>query len=418
MRNSKAWLMWGLLLPTYALVFFHRTSLSTIGDELAAAWGLREGVGAALGSLAGVYFVIYAVLQIPSGLVADTVGARVTVSVSSALMGAGAILFATTDSFGIAMLARFLVGFGAAFNFIALLRQQVNWFDQKYFPLLTSLTVVTGNIGALFGVGPFAFLSSRFGWQKAYLGTSCVTLVFAAIIAVFVRNGTHARASHTFSTLSAGLLAVVRNRTNYLTFIAFGLSSGVYLTFAGFWGVPFLQHVHGLSPSEASTCTTVMLFGVVLGCPVTSWAVARIADGPRRVFLIAMGVAALLWAAILFAPLPVSVPGLVIAEFLFLGFFVSSFILAYATVRECNPTEVMGTALAFTNTGGFVAVAGLQVLVGVILDRFVTTGAAEGMPVYPREAYTAAFAVLFALHLLSMCAYWLAPKRPVPQLRG
>ncbi|MBD3240576.1 MAG: MFS transporter, partial [Chitinivibrionales bacterium] len=86
MRNMRAWLMWGLLLPAYFISFFHRTSLSTLSDPLAQAWDLRADVGAALGTLAGIYFVVYAVLQIPSGVVADTVGARVTVSVSSAVM--------------------------------------------------------------------------------------------------------------------------------------------------------------------------------------------------------------------------------------------------------------------------------------------------------------------------------------------
>jgi len=396
--------MWGLLLPTYFIAFFHRTSLSTIADPLARAWGLDEGVGAALGTLAGVYFAVYAVLQLPSGVIADTIGARITVSVSSAIMGVGAVVFAWAPSLGIAMLARFLIGFGAAFNFIALLRQQVNWFHAKDFSRLTSLTVVTGTLGALFGIGPFALVVAELGWRQAYLIPAVVTLVFSALVAIFVRNAPAEGLPGRSVSVLDGIRTVIVNPTNYLTCAAFGLASGVHMTFVGFWGVPFLSHVHGLTNLQASGCTTTLMLGMgvgSLGSPI----VVRLFGSPRNAGVAMLSVAALLWAVVFYGPLPTGSRPLLYALFLTLGALVAGSILAYTTVRKVNPEGAMGTALAFTNTGGFVAIAALQVTVGALLDRFSGASAADGIPVYPAHAYHFAFGLLLLVHCASVFAF-------------
>ncbi len=396
--------MWGLLLPTYFIAFFHRTSLSTLADPLARALGLDEGVGTALGTLASVYFVVYAVLQLPSGVIADTIGARITVSVSSAIMGIGAAAFAMAPSLGIAIAARFLVGFGAAFNFIALLRQQVNWFDKRDFARLTALTVVTGNLGALFGIGPFALIVAAIGWRYAYLAPAIITLLFSLVVVVFVRNAPSGRETDRRESIIDGVKVVLGNPTNYLTCTAFGLSSGVYITFAGLWGVPFLSHVHGLTTLQASGCTTVLVFGMAVGCFVTP-PVARLFGSPRNGGTAMLSVAGLLWGGVFFAPLPVDSRPLLYGLFLAMGVSIAGSVLAYATVRQANPEHAMGTAFAFTNTGGFVSIAALQYVVGHILDRFGGLPTPDGMPVYPAHAYHAAFGLLLALHCISAIAY-------------
>lgn len=404
MNNRTAWLMWGLLLPTYFIAFFHRTSLSPIGNELAVAFGMTTGVGAALGTLAGIYFFIYGLLQIPSGIVADTVGARRTVSLGSALMGVATLVFAIAPSLSVAMIARFFIGFGAAFNFIALLRMQVNWFDKSNFALLTGLTVVAGNLGALFGIGPFALVAQKFGWRPVMIAIGLATLAFAAMIAVFVRNQPESRPAAREEHPWEMLKRVVGRRNNHLTFVAFGLASGVYITFTGFWGVPFLMHTAGMSALSASGCTTALTLGVVIGSPLTALAV-RLFHSPRRAGVTLLGVAGALWTAVYFAPLASLPHPAVIVLFFALGLFLSGQIIPYSTVRTSNDEHEMGTALAYTNTAGFATIAALQPLVGVILDHLAPSATSGGMPVYPPGAYHVAFGILLALHMTAVVAY-------------
>lgn len=56
--------------------------------------------GAALGSLAAVYYYIYTAMQIPAGVLADTLGARVSVTLGNLVSGAGSILFGLAATFG------------------------------------------------------------------------------------------------------------------------------------------------------------------------------------------------------------------------------------------------------------------------------------------------------------------------------
>ncbi|MBD3243714.1 MAG: MFS transporter [Chitinivibrionales bacterium] len=319
------------------------------------------------------------------------------------MMGLGSLLFAWAPSLPLAMAARFLVGFGAAFIFIALLRQQVNWFDKGHFAQLTGLTVLVGNLGALAGIGPFALLVTHLGWRRAFLLPSLVALAFSAAVAVVVRNSPAPRRDEHGIGLGESIALVLRNRTNYLTFVSFGLCSGVYLTFGGLWGVPFLRHVHGMDTLQASVCTTLLMAGMAVGSLLTPLFV-RLCGSPRNGGVLMLGVTGLLWAVVFFAPLPLSWPPALYGLFCLLGVGISGSILVYTTIRECNPERAMGTALAFTNTGGFIAIAVLQVLVGVILDRFVGS-AVEGVPVYPPPAYRLAFGLLLVLHFVGVAAF-------------
>ncbi len=49
--------------------------------------------GAALGVLAATYFYVYTVMQLPTGVLADTLGPRRVLTVGAIIGGAGSILF-------------------------------------------------------------------------------------------------------------------------------------------------------------------------------------------------------------------------------------------------------------------------------------------------------------------------------------
>jgi MFS family permease len=400
------WRMWGLLLPTYFIAFMHRTALSSVGDDLAAAFALQDSVGTVLGLLAGIYFLVYSLLQLPSGILADSLGPRTTVSTANMIMGIATLFFAYSENYTTAAVARFFIGFGGAFNFIALLRIQVNWFSPKLFPLLTSLTVVTGNAGGLFGIGPFALITDTLGWRTSFMLLGCITLAFVPVILLMVRD------SPVKSTLSGegafrmwkALRLTIANPVNSYMFAGFGLSSGVFLTFAGFWGVPFLQHRYGFTVLSASTTLTMLSAGMIAGSLCTP-VIAKITGDMKKTALIMLGTAGVLWMIVVYVKIPQHafpfLPGLVL---FCLGFFLSAFILAYAIVLENNHRDIAGTSMSYVNMGGFTTVAVLQPVIGVILDRFVPVSHG-GIPVYPFEAYAWAFSLLVAAHWLSVAAF-------------
>ncbi|MFC1607334.1 MFS transporter, partial [Candidatus Latescibacterota bacterium] len=65
-----------VFLLSYILVFFHRMAPGVASSDLMEAFNTT---GTSLGALASMYFIIYAVMQLPSGVLADTLGVRKTV---------------------------------------------------------------------------------------------------------------------------------------------------------------------------------------------------------------------------------------------------------------------------------------------------------------------------------------------------
>lgn len=111
--------------------------------------------GARLGSLAAVYFAVYAVMQIPSGVIADTLGTRTSIIFGNLVAGTGSILFGLAPGFEIALAGRFLVGLGVSVVFIAIMKNNAVWFHEKVFGIMSGLTLFFGNLGGVLAAGPW-----------------------------------------------------------------------------------------------------------------------------------------------------------------------------------------------------------------------------------------------------------------------
>ncbi|MBT4485633.1 MAG: MFS transporter, partial [Candidatus Latescibacteria bacterium] len=119
-------LLFLLLTFTYILVFFHRMSPGAISDNLMDAFNIS---GAQLGSLAAIYFLVYSFMQIPSGVLADTLGMRTSMIIGNFSAGVGSLIFGLADSFVMASVGRLFVGLGVSVIFISILKFNSLWFS-------------------------------------------------------------------------------------------------------------------------------------------------------------------------------------------------------------------------------------------------------------------------------------------------
>ncbi|NOT97471.1 MAG: MFS transporter, partial [Sideroxydans sp.] len=67
------WTAFGVVGLAYVLSFFHRFAPAAIAGDLQQTF---QASGAQLGGLAATYFYIYMLMQIPTGVLVDTLGAR------------------------------------------------------------------------------------------------------------------------------------------------------------------------------------------------------------------------------------------------------------------------------------------------------------------------------------------------------
>lgn len=374
MRRLR-WTSFVLVVLAYTLSYFHRMAPATIASDLQQAF---QTSGAVLGGVAATYFYIYTLMQIPTGVLADTLGPRRILTVGGLVAGAGSLLFGMADSVTMLSAGRLLVGLGVSVFFIAMLKLHAAWFHDRHFGTFTGLSMLLGNIGALAAAAPLAWLLTSMSWRGVFEAVGALSLVLAVLTWFLVRNnpteaglpsmreldGKPAHAAHT-GHWYAGLVQVLRNRATWPTFwVNIGLA-GSYFAFAGLWAVPFLTGGHGLSRAEATAHTTLLLAGFALGALVIGTLSDRL--GRRRPVI--LGFALLYLAAWL--PLLVNLqlaPGLLLLLFFLMGLGASCFTLSWACVKEVNAHALSGMATSVANTGAFLGTGILQPLVGRSID--------------------------------------------------
>jgi sugar phosphate permease len=92
---KRRWIIWSSLMLVYVISHFHRVAPAVIAEDLMRTF---QTSGALLGGLASTYFYTYAMMQIPAGVLSDTLGGRMTIAVGSVVMGVGSILFGVAPS--------------------------------------------------------------------------------------------------------------------------------------------------------------------------------------------------------------------------------------------------------------------------------------------------------------------------------
>lgn len=403
------WTAFALVVLGYMLSFFHRMAPAAIAGELQQAFAAS---GVALGSLAASYFYVYAALQIPTGVLVDTLGVRKIVGIGGLIAGAGSIVFATADSLATATIGRALVGLGVSAMFVAMMKLNAAWFYDRHFGTVAGFTVLLGNLGAVLSAAPLAWVLGYTSWRTVFVWAGAFSLTLGVLSWFFVRNhpgeaglpsmreleGQAPHPPHTGHWYDE-LLDVLRNRDTWPGFWpALGVG-GTLLTFAGLWAVPFLQAAYAMTRSTATLHTALLLAGFAVGSFLSGAVSDRL--GRRRPVMLAGIVTYLLsWLPLLvLMPLP---PAASLTLFVLMGVSAGGFTLCWAVAKEVNRPASSGMAINVVNTGVFLGVAVFQPLVGGIMDLGWDGTMAAGARVYAPVTYQAGLGVLFGFALLGL----------------
>jgi len=372
--------IFGIVLASFVLSFFHRTAPAAIAGELTRAFAINSAV---LGTLAATYFYVYTLLQIPVGVLADTLGPRRILSAGSIVAGVGSLVFALAPSWEIAAAGRTLVGIGVSVAFIAILKVSAAWFPANRFATLNGITLCAGNLGAVVAGAPLAWIVTQTSWRVVFVGLAALSTVLGVATWLFVRDrpealGFVARAEAPAASgkaasvhWSRALALVLANPATWPGFFVNVGIAGSYLAFAGLWAIPYLEQVHGMGRVTAAEHTSALLVGVAVGSIVVGVVSDRL--GSRRgVMRICALLYALSWVPwLLHAQWPVTAT---LAWFALMGLLIPGFTLTWAVAKEVNHPAHSGIATSVVNLGIFLGTGILQPWVGSLLDR----GRAEG----------------------------------------
>ena len=407
--ETARWSIFAILILTYILVYFHRMAPGVVSEFLMADFNTT---GTRLGSLSAIYFFVYAVMQIPSGVIADTLGTRTSVVSGNLVAGLGSIVFGLAPSFETACLGRFLVGLGVSVVFVSIMKNNSVWFHEKVFGMMSGLTLLFGNLGSVLAAGPLARLLSVFEWRAVFIGIGITSLGLALAGVAIIRNQPRdlgfappnvygAKTKPLSGSWLNNLAAVVRVPDLWPGFwVQFGMIGALY-AFMGLWGIPYLRDVHGLDRDWAALHMTIMLLSFAAGSMFFGWFSDRIG---RRKPLLAAGIIvyALAWAILMYLPWSPGFQGYLL--FGTLGFCGASFVLTFAAAKEIIHPNLSGMAVSVVNTGCFTGTAIMQPLFGWIADQTWSGAMENGIRIYGAQDYHNGFLAMLVFTLISLGA--------------
>lgn len=404
-------IIYSVLVLSYMSVYFHRMAPGVVSAELMASF---QTSATALGSLAAMYYYIYTIMQIPAGVLADTLGNRASVTVGNVIAGVGSIAFATAETIELASIGRFMVGLGVSVIFVGLMKNNTVWFRDKIYGLVSGATILMGNLGSVLAAKPLSALLNIWSWRDIFIVMGLMSLLLAVLTYLFVRNRpedagfpsiremdgmtSHAeRQQHWFHDL----MTVIKNISVWPGFwINFGMAGGLF-AFAGLWGIPLLRDSFGMSRDEASLYTTITLVSLAVGTLLAGWISDRI--GLRKPVILSSAVIyAFSWLALIYIPWQ---PGwLAMILFVLIGLTSGGFVVTYPCAKEVTRPALSGMAISLVNTGLFLGAAIMQPLFGWVLDLGWDGKTLNGINLYSWENYQSAMLLMFAFAVVAVIA--------------
>lgn len=175
--ESYRWVVWTILALLYVFVTFHRMGTGVVRNELEEDFSIGAAQFANIGSM---YFYAYFIMQIPSGILADKFGPKITVTIFSLLAAAGSVIFGLAPVINVTMCWT--------------LGNEVN--DRRFSGIATGVVNCIG----FFGAAVIPVIMGRIldinknmpdaGYNKAFL--VLIVLVAASFIATFFTTETGA----------------------------------------------------------------------------------------------------------------------------------------------------------------------------------------------------------------------------------
>lgn len=390
--TTKALSVWVAAMLVYIVAMTGRTSFGVAGLE---AIDRFEVDASRIAVFTSVQLGVYALAQIPTGLLIDKFGPRRLLVVGSIIMGIGQVVLGFTANYWVALAARILIGLGDATAFLSVMRILPYWFPLHRTPMFTQVTSSLGQLGQFMSAIPFSLVLGWAGWTTAFVTLGAVGILIAVAAAVAVADSPETlgivsapkeRPNAQPRRLSSLLASVLRSPVAWQAFFIHWVGLVATNVFVMLWGMPMMTAGLDFSKTKAGWVLTWFSVCMVLVGPLHGKISSR-ASGYRP------------WLTLGFVAVNISVW---VVFFLAGGSYLSLFILislvslctpvanyGFDIVRENLDRTVVATATGLGNMGGFISsMLGAQ-LFGVALDHLGHS------PDYPMTDFKlAAFAVL------------------------
>jgi len=392
---------WLITAVYYFYQYTLRSSPAVMMPQLSTAFGLTA---AGVASMAGLFYFGYSPFSLVAGVAMDRIGPRRVVPLGAAVVGVGALMFASGNT-ALANAGRFLQGAGGVFALVGAAYIATTSFPASRAATLIGATQMFGMAGGSAGqflVGPL--IASGVPWNLFWAGMGIAGLGMAVALYLLLPSPDPAAARSAKADAMRSFGIVFSNPQSILCGIVAGFIFIPTTIFDMVWGVRFLQDAHGIEYGSAVLRSATVPFGWIIGCPL----LGAISDRIGRRKPVVVGGAALLLGClvwILYGPpdvLPPYVLGLVA------GVASGSAMLPYTIIKEANPPEVSGTATGVVNFLNFT----FSALLGPVFANRLLAASGGATPMALEHYQSAFLPLVFGVALAIVLTFFLKETGP------
>lgn len=354
------------LVLAYVLSQFYRAFLAVLTPALEADLG---ATAADLSFASGLWFLVFALMQIPVGEALDRFGPKVTSVVLFAVGGAGgALMFAWAQTPAHITYAMVLIGIGCSPVLMASYYIFAKMYPAAMFSTLAGAMIGFGSLGNLASSAPMAWAVDALGWRETMVGLAIATLAVAVSLWVFVKDPLETKTTGPRGTV----LDLLKIKALWLIFPMMLVNYAPAAGLRGLWAGPYGTEVFGADTRMIGTMTLVMGLAMIAGNflygPVDrllrtrKWVVfGGNALGAVACFaLFALPATATVWTAT--------------ALMAVVGFFGASFAVVIAHARAFFPSHLTGRGVTLMNLFGIGGVGIMQIVTGRLVAHWQDTG--------------------------------------------
>ena len=380
----------------YMLSQFYRAFLAVLSPVLGQELGASPG-DLALSS--GLWFIGFAVMQIPVGWALDQVGPRRTVAVLLGLGGAGgAAVFALATAPWHLHVAMTLLGIGCSPALMGPYYIFAREYPPAAFASVSGMMVGAGSLGNILGAAPLVSLIDAIGWRPALWWLAALTLLVAAAVWIFVRDPARLGEDHPRGSLAE----LLRVRALWLMLPLLAISYAVSACIRGLWAAPYLAEVYAADAQLIGRATLAMGLAMVIGNFLLGPAM-RLMGGARKMLLIGTGGTIAVMALLVIRPDAGN--GFAMLMLALIGLAGTSYAVLMAHARPFLPTHLIGRGVTFLNMVSISGVGAMQFASRPIYEWAARSGSPQ---------YT--FSTLFLFFLIPLTIgflfYFLTPEAP------
>ena len=355
--------IWLTLSMCYFLLYLMRVAPSLMLEELSNEFAIGYDV---IGLIGAAFYYIYAIMQIPCGIILDRHPLHKVVTISMLLSIVGSLAMYMANNYIMLLIARFIIGIGSASFLLCIIKFVTEHLSSKHRALFLGMTLSLGISGPIFANQYIALIMNIHGWRIIFF-----LLAFVGGILLLLTLSIRKIDNNSFGSNNAKPLDIQLLQTSTSpTMIKYGLSSlAVYAliaVFFDFWGIHFLINQYELNKIDSINLNNWGYIGVIIGNILIPFAALK-SKKDDHIILLSILVALGLFTYMLVYSVNTT---LLIAIYLCLGITCGATMLCFSRLISSVDKRSIGISSGILNTYNMMGVAFIEQLIGILIQNY------------------------------------------------